>query len=434
MTSPFPSSPRQPRLSLRLSPLTQVVVAGLLAFSLVTPAPAQAQTTLPCTQGELPGGALYLICVPPGGWNGDLVVYAHGYVAFNQPLGFANLDLPDGSSVPELVLGLGYAFATTSYRQNGLAVLEGIEDIKQLVQAFPAVVKQAPNRTYLAGVSEGGLIATLLAERAPELFTGVLATCGPIGDFRSQINHFGDFRVLFDYFFPGAIPGSPVNIPDEVINNWETAYAPAVAARLAANPGATLQLMRTSKATLNPADPVPGALQVLWYNVFATNDARQKLGGNPFDNRTRWYFGSSNDLRLNRRVQRFAADPAALAALQSYETSGALTVPLVTLHTTGDETIPFWHELLYLGKVRPSGDGSFLPIPIFRYGHCNFTAEEVLAAFGLLVLQTTGQEVAGLTQRFTAAQARSDFATAQRQFLAQPGNRQLLEALGGRER
>jgi pimeloyl-ACP methyl ester carboxylesterase len=430
MTSAIQSSSRH----VRLTRLAQSVLAGLLAVSLITPATAQAQPALPCVTGVLPGGALSLICVPPGGWNGDLVVYAHGYVAANQPLGFYNLDLPDGTSLPEIVLGLGYAFATTSYRQNGLTVLEGVEDIKQLVQAFPTVAGQTPNRTYLAGVSEGGLIATLLAERAPELFTGVLATCGPIGSFRSQINYFGDFRVLFDYFFPGAIPGSPIHIPDEVINNWEAVYAPAVAAQLAANPAATAQLRRTSKATLDPADPVPGALQVLWYNVFATNDARDKLGGNPFDNRTRWYFGSSNDLRLNRRVQRFAADPAALAALQSYETSGALTVPLVTLHTTGDETIPFWHELLYLGKVRPSGNGSFLPIPIFRYGHCNFTADEVLAAFGLLVLQTTGQEVAGLEQRFTVAQARSDFATAQRQFLTQPENRQLLEMVGGSER
>ncbi len=418
-----------------LSRLVQFVVAGLLAFSLVAPAPAQqAHAALPCTQGVLPGGALYLICVPPGSWNGDLVVYAHGYVAFNQPLGFYNIELPDGSSIPELVLGLGYAFATTSYRQNGLAVLEGVEDIKELVHAFPAIAGRAPSRTYLTGVSEGGLIAALLAERAPGLFSGVLAACGPIGNFRSQINYFGDFRVLFDYFFPSAIPGSPIHIPDEVIGNWEAVYAPTVAAQLAANPAATAQLRRTSKATLDPADPVPGALQVLWYNVFATNDARDKLGGNPFDNRTRWYFGSNNDLRLNRRVQRFAADPAALAALLPYETSGALTLPLITLHTTGDETIPFWHELLYLGKVRLSGNGSFLPIPIFRYGHCNFTANEVLAAFGLLVWQTTGREVAGLEQRFTVAQVRSDFMAAQRQFLAQPGNRQMLEALEGPER
>jgi hypothetical protein len=38
----------------------------------------------------------------------------------------------------------------------------------------------------------------------------------------------------------------------------------------------------------------------LWYNVFATNDARARLGGgNPYDNRQRLYVGSANDLLLN---------------------------------------------------------------------------------------------------------------------------------------
>ena len=73
---------------------------------------------------------------------------------------------------------------------------------------------------HLAGVSEGGLVATLLAERSPELFSTALAACAPIGSFVQQINYLGDFRVLFDYFFPGVIPGSPIEIPAEVIANW----------------------------------------------------------------------------------------------------------------------------------------------------------------------------------------------------------------------
>ena len=67
-----------------------------------------------------------------------LVVFAHGYVAFNQPLNFYHLTLPDGTSIPGLVESPGFAFATTSYRKNGLAVLEGVEDVKELVQAFQA--------------------------------------------------------------------------------------------------------------------------------------------------------------------------------------------------------------------------------------------------------------------------------------------------------
>jgi hypothetical protein len=144
------------------------------------------------------------------------------------------------------------------------------------------------------------------------------------------------------------------------------------------------------KAPYDPANPatiVNAALDALWYNVFGTNDAVQKLGGSPFGNRLRWYFGSSNDLRLNLRVERFLASPAALTALRAYQTSGDLSIPLVTLHTTGDDVIPVWQELLYLFKFEPSARGRFIPVPVFRYGHCSFTANEVLGAFLLTVNQ-----------------------------------------------
>jgi pimeloyl-ACP methyl ester carboxylesterase len=333
----------------------------------------------------LPSGALSLICVPPVDWNGELVVFAHGYVPVNRPLSFANLQLQDGTPLPQLVMGLGYAFATTTYRQNGLAILEGVDDIRELVAAFPS-----PVRTHVAGVSEGGLVASLLAERWPELFASAVAACGPIGSFRAQINSFGDFRVLFDYFFPGVIPGSPIDVPPAVIAAWQTVYVPRILATLAANPERAAELMKVSQAAVDPADPTTVArttINMLSYNVLGANDAIAKLGGNPFGNRFRLYFGSTNDFRLNLQVQRFTASPVARVALDRYETSGNLSIPLVTLHTTRDEVIPFWHELLYLPKVNLSGRGRFFPIPVFRYGHCNFTANEVLTAFGLAVRQ-----------------------------------------------
>jgi hypothetical protein len=94
-----------------------------------------------------------------------------------------------------------------------------------------------------------------------------------------------------------------------------------------------------------------------------------------------------SDLRLNLTVQRFTASPVARAALQNYETNGNLRIPLVTLHTTADEVVPYWHELLYLTKVDLSERGRFIPLPAFRYGHCNFTRNEVLASFALAVGQ-----------------------------------------------
>jgi pimeloyl-ACP methyl ester carboxylesterase len=367
----------------------RTLLAALLVATAFLPSTASAQTATPgpCAPGRLPSGALSLICVPSAGWNGQLVVFAHGYVPDlpGVPLNFYNLTLADGTVLPDLVQGLGFAFATTSYRQNGLAILEGVDDIRELVAAFPS-----PVRTHVAGVSEGGLVATLLAERWPELFASSIAACGPIGSFRAQIDSFGDFRVLFDYFFPGVIPGSPIEIPPQVIFGWQTVYVPRILAALAANPGRALELMRVSRAAYDPANPATVAnttVNMLAYNVLGTNDAVAKLHGNPFGNRLRLYFGSSNDLRLNLTVQRFTASPVARAALQDYETNGNLSIPLVTLHTTADEVVPIWHELLYLPKVDLSDRGRFIPIPAFRYGHCNFTRNEVLAAFALAMGQ-----------------------------------------------
>lgn len=374
--------------TLRVALLLAVLVGGGL-FTQLPPAFAGPPTPGVCQDGVLPSGALSRICIPTAGWNGDLLVWAHGYVAYNDPIDFYNLTF-DGVYLPDLVQHLGFAFATTSYRMNGLAVLPAIDDVRELIAAFPPVARQMPTRTYMTGASEGGLVTTLLVERYPELFSGGLALCGPIGSFQREIDYIADFRVLFDYFFPGVLPASPIAIPQDVIDNWDAVYVPAIENALAAAPDAAQQLIRTSGAAVDPADGTTvtsTTIDILWYNVFGANDASLKLGGNPYGNQGRIYRGSSDDLQLNRSVQRFAADQAALVNLPPYETSGHITIPLVTEHTTGDEIIPFAQELMYNAKARPSGSGRLTTLPVPRYDHCNFTVNDVLGAFALLVVQ-----------------------------------------------
>jgi pimeloyl-ACP methyl ester carboxylesterase len=377
----------------RASWAPQIVVALLLACATLLPHAAFAQAPVPgaCHDGTLPGGALSRICVPESGWNGVLLVFAHGYIAATEPVNFQHLTLPDGTNIPQVTQALGFAFATTSYRQNGLAVLEGLEDVTQLVAAFEVMVGQRPAKTFIAGVSEGGLIAALAAERAPHVFDGALSTCGPIGTFRGQVDYVGDFRVLFDFYYPGVIPGPATDVPAVVRDLWDVVFVPVITALVAADPGRALELIRVSRAPIDPADPstiTQTMINVLWYNVFGTNDAVAKLGGNPFDNSTRWYVGSGHDGLLNLLVQRHAADPAALASLQAYETSGAPGVRLVTLHTVADEVIPYGHQIIYGLKADATGSRHrFVSIPIGRYGHCQFTTAEVLTGLAVLVSQ-----------------------------------------------
>jgi pimeloyl-ACP methyl ester carboxylesterase len=282
------------------------------------------------------------------------------------------------------VTGFGYAYATTSYRDNGLVVLPAIDDVVQLVEAVRARVKPDPTRTLLVGFSEGGLVAALTLERHPELIDGALEACGPIGDFTRQIDYFGDARVLFDYYFPGVLPGTAVDIPAQLQAGWTSTYEPAVIAALTNDPERAAELAAVAGI------PVPDAVvaaattiaQVLWYNVFATTDAQERLGGNPYTNVGREYAGSSNDPALNAGVARYEPVTLARGSLGQYDTSGDLPGPVVTLHTTGDPEVPFFHEMLYREKVESKGRLDRLEQrSVERLGHCTFTSTELFDAF-----------------------------------------------------
>jgi hypothetical protein len=372
--------------------MVRVLVVAVALSVVGSSKPAAAATPGPCVTNVLQSGASTLICIPADGWNGQLLVFAHGYVAPGLPLDFYNITLLDGTPLPTLAQSLGFAFATTTYRRNGLAILEGEDDIRQLVAEFKNTYSE-PLRTYLTGVSEGGLVTALLAEQSPGLFDATLAACGPIGSFRAQLNYFGNFRVLFDYFFPAVLPKwtqASITIDQSVMAAWYTTYVPKITAALASKPAIALELLRVAQAPYDPTQPatiVNTTLDLLWYNIFATNDAVARLGGNPFGNRSAWYLGSTDDLLLNLKVARFSASPVATAALNAYRTSGDLSIPLVTLHTVADDVIPIWQEALYATKVSASGRGRFVPIPVLAYGHCNFTTNQVLGALTVMVTQ-----------------------------------------------
>ena len=381
-------------------------LVALLVLAALPTAPAVAQTNADChLYGTHSDGASYCITLPsPGAWNGGLVIFAHGYVGVDEPLDipWSQMALPDGAGgvvyMNELVNSLGFAFATTSYSVNGLAVKQGIVDVLDLVEVFRQRV-YPPAGVLLVGASEGGLVTTLAVERYPGTFAGGLSTCGPIGDFRGQINYWGDFRVVFDYFMdrPGfnILPGSAVDIPQRLMAGWDSYYVPRIAASLTSYPSRTAQMLSVTGVPYEPSDPVATigetTLGILWYNVFATNDGIEKLGGQPFDNLDRVYGGSANDLLLNRRVKRFSADPSALAEIEAnYETSGVLARPLVTMHTTGDPIVPAWHQDMYAMKVAGVNPFSpYVPNTIHRYGHCAFTLAEIQAGFGQLVFMVT---------------------------------------------
>jgi pimeloyl-ACP methyl ester carboxylesterase len=374
------------------------------------------------------GGATFCYVIPAN-WNHDLVIFAHGYVdpTTDGPveIPYEQLLLPGTTdTLPGLVTRMGYAFAITSYSKKGLAVEEGVADVVALANAFRAT-NTITRFVYLIGASEGGLVTTLAIEKfGGSVFKGGVATCGPVGDFQKQINYWGDFRVIFDYFFPNALlplGGNPVTIPPTLPAMWRTyttklvgpfhipeiSMGPAqqvvaglVLGGLADPSQPTANLIATTRAPVDPANPGPTAFEttmgLLGYNVLATMDGIKTLHGQPFNNMTPPTFYHdplipSLDPGINATVFRIASDRPNLSG---YQTTGRLGAPLVTMHNTGDPIVPYWHEMLYFNKVISRGSfWKYINIPIARYGHCNFKPSEALFAFWLMVIRSGVRQV-----------------------------------------
>jgi hypothetical protein len=341
------------------------------------------------------GNAQYVVYMPQPSscFNGAVILFAHGYVAVGSPSGswLSQLQLPDGTNIPAVANNLGFGFAASSYSKDGLAILQGIQDTKALLNVLHRLSIPV-QKVYITGPSEGGLVTAKSVESDPTYSAG-LAVCGPVGSFQKQINYFGDARVLFDYFFPGVLGArwtqSNIAIPSQLMDQWASTYEPAIRNAVNSNPLAAFQLLNAANIStgLDFANAADAIVSVIWYNVFASNDARATLGGNPYDNIGRVYSGSFNDFALNASVARFAADHSALMQVPNYETDGLLSHPLVTLHTTGDPIIPFWQETLYRNKVDSRNRAPELnQLPAFAYGHCNVTASDAEFALAVMLL------------------------------------------------
>jgi alpha-beta hydrolase superfamily lysophospholipase len=389
--------------------LRMLPVVFLLTVLVVPAAPASARVAAVvdplffagCEEGVFGTGASWVICMPERGgveWKGDLVIFVHGYVspyperAPEIPLDQYKVSVGGMDvKVQDVINQMGYAFATTSFRTNGLAVKDGVADIMDLRGQFKEMHPLRPSaHVWLLGFSEGGLITTRAIEQKNPQFDGGIAACGPIGDFRMQIDYFGDMRVAYDYFFAPIfpLPPSPIMIPEALMANWEV-LAPQIAYVLGSNPLQTARLLAATQGPIDPGDPttaITTVISTLWYDVFAMNDAHDKLGGNPYDNLSRVY----SDPELEVGAERFAADRNALAKIEAqYQTTGRLKTPLVTLHNVGDPVVPYQHALLYREKTIAAGvPASHLHIPAAAYyGHCNFSVDEIMAALTWLTSQ-----------------------------------------------
>ena len=137
--------------------------------------------------------------------------------------------------------------------------------------------------------------------------------CGLLGGSPLEVEYVGNSRVLFDYFFPGVIPGTLLHTPllsydpgsSDPADLGNVVYGTLVGGLLSPTLP-TLQLADALGLEAASTDEVvTGLLEVLGFDVRYINDllARTKQAS-PYDNHFIWYRGSLNDKALNAGVER----------------------------------------------------------------------------------------------------------------------------------
>src|SRR6266404_4246080 len=265
----------------------------LFFFALTACGLASAQQIITGTTSD---GALYEFAVP-GGWNGTLVVYAHGIIDPAAPIALPAVN-DDFAPLRDALLSQGYAVASSSSSENGYAVADGVKQTHQLTGLFTAQV-QRPTKTILIGKSLGGLVVAKLAERYPKQYDGALAMCGVVGGSTDEVKYLADARILFDYFFPGVMPGDTFHSPTLDFSPGSPAFnavLQAVEIGFFDHRQPTIQLFLTAKLPAsNPNEIVISILQTVGFNTRYGNDLLAHTQNRiPYDNQAVVYSGSFN--------------------------------------------------------------------------------------------------------------------------------------------
>ena len=390
----------------------------VLALVLCATSSVAFATHSPAARKEVVGveqnGSQYALFLPYN-WNGDLVVYAHGFIDPVAPIALpdaAPLDVaPWVVELRERLLQAGYGVAYSSYSENGWAVDNGARRTREMRPLFTYYFNE-PRRTYIVGRSLGSLTTMLLVEKysiettsglnllglislggtSERAIDGALALCGPVGGGRKQTDYVAHTRVVFDYFYPGVLPGHVLDVPHGLDYSSTSPQVQAIVGSILSNPQAAVALASVDQVEL-PWTTFPelinSIVRVLGYNVLGTNDLLDRTGGaSPFENRSTTYSGLGiGDSGLNAGVGRFAGSTQAFNYLKAfYQPTGSLKAPVLTLHTTLDPDMPFSHEESLAAIVAKAGYSSKLRQQSYnRYGHCNFSPAETVDAFFRLV-------------------------------------------------
>jgi hypothetical protein len=352
-------------------------------------------------------GAAYRVEVPLR-WNGELVVYAHGYRGTGTTVFVAN------PALRAYYVARGFAWAASSFATNGYDVGQGVRDSYAMIGLFPQVTGLSASGVYMTGESMGGQITAVTIEKHPSSFVGAMPYCGVLGDTR-----------LFDYFLDAnvtaaALAGVHIDFPlqpsADYPNQWRTQVRQILPA-LGVTTGALPNLTAAGRTWSAVLERRTGGVRPGFDGSFAYWNAARAAApfgdlpflfglypgltggtvniaaGNVTDNRFTLYrstdrlWPTAAEWRLNADVLRVKHTATADPGLGGVpRVNGRPPVPVLSLHDIGDLFVPLSMEQVYAQRAAANGRSRlFVSRAIRGVGHCDFTQSELRQGFDDLV-------------------------------------------------
>jgi hypothetical protein len=333
------------------------------------------------------GGAGYRIEVPEN-WNGELVLYAHGFRGAGLELTVSN------PPIRRYLIEHGFAWAASSYATNGYDVTQGVKDTHDLGTRFNGLVGN-PSRVYFTGTSMGGHITGVAIEQYPNAYDGAMPMCGVMGD-----------NKLFDYFVENHLAAhvlAGLDVPFPFPAGYSTTIVPQLRAAFGITNPPMLSLTALGEKFAGVVENLSGGdrpmfEQAFRFSVTGGNFLLSQGVGSAEGTRTNidtvYQIDadpalSAEELTLNADILRIDLDPQArreqgLAGVPAI--SGSFSMPVVSLHTLGDLFVPFSMEQIYARRAAANGVSDLLVTRAIRdVNHCGFATAEMERGFADLV-------------------------------------------------
>jgi alpha-beta hydrolase superfamily lysophospholipase len=327
-----------------------------------------------CLRGRDAEGA-FLLLARPANWHGGLVTHIFGGPRMAPPA----IDTTDEDLIRYAeFLAEGWAWASTSRRRAGFGVLRAAEDTLAATRAAEAAFGP-PRLSVLHGQSWGGAVGARAIEvlnardeagrrpwAAALLTSAVLA--GPSRAYDMRVDLRAAFQAVCGTHPRPGETQYPVTLG---LARGATMAREEVMARYLACTGADLAppqrspRQRTALRDLVAASgitewAIPGHLNWATF-VFADIAWGMMDGRSAFGNAQVRYRGTSDDLAFNARVPRIAPDAEALARLVADgDPTGAIGVPVLTLHGIADTTAFVEHQAAYRATLQRAGTAHLL--------------------------------------------------------------------------